>query len=117
MTQKKALERWETKLENTGLTLQTIWPIVKFLRNRDGPRAPAAIHGLLGLKYNPADKANTIADCLENQFTPHDLSEENHEQRVEARIQALLEAADSDPPERRLAEISKFLKIEKGLLN
>jgi hypothetical protein len=40
-----------------------------------------------------SDKANAIADCLENQFTPHDLFDENHERRVEARVQALLEAA------------------------
>jgi hypothetical protein len=68
--------------------------------NRDGPRAPTAIHGLLGLKYHPVDIANATAKCLENQFTPHDLCEENHERRVEARVQALLEAVDSNPPER-----------------
>jgi hypothetical protein len=54
-------------------------------------------HQLLGLKYHPEDKTNAIADCLENQFTPHDLCDENHERRLEARVQALLEAADSDP--------------------
>jgi hypothetical protein len=69
----------------------------KSLTHRDGPRAPTAIHGLLGLQYHEVDKANAIADCLENQFTPHELWEENHERRVEVRIQALLEAIDSDP--------------------
>jgi hypothetical protein len=59
--------------------------------------APTTIHGLLGLKYHPEDKANTTSDCLENQFTPHDLCDENHERRVEARAQALLEAADNNP--------------------
>jgi hypothetical protein len=44
------------------------------------------------------DKANSIAECLENQFTSHDLCDENHERRVEARVQALLEAADNDAP-------------------
>jgi hypothetical protein len=98
MTRKKALERRETKLANTDLTPPAIWSIAKSLTNRDGPRAPTAIHGLfLGLKY-PVDKANAIADCLQNQFTPHDLCEEDHERRVEARVQALLEAGDSDPP-------------------
>jgi hypothetical protein len=60
--------------------------------------APTAIHGLLGLKHHPLDKANAIANCLENQFTPHDLCDENHERRVEARVQALLKAADINPP-------------------
>jgi hypothetical protein len=100
MIRKKTPEQWETKLENTELTPQAMWPIAKSLTIRDGPRAPTAIHGLLGLKYYPEDKANAIADCLANQFTPHDLCDENHEERVEARVQALLEAADNNPPQR-----------------
>jgi hypothetical protein len=84
MTRKKALERWETVLANTEVTPQAIWPIAKSLTSRDGPRAPTAIHGPLGLKYLPIDKANVIAECLENQFTPHNLCDENHERRVEA---------------------------------
>jgi hypothetical protein len=98
LTRKKALEWWGTKLADTEITPPAIWPIAKSLTNRDGPRAPTAIHGLLGLKYHLVDKANAIADCLENQFTLHDLCEENHERQVEARVQALLEAEDSDPP-------------------
>jgi hypothetical protein len=54
MIRKKALENCETKLANTELTPQAIWPIAKSLSNR----APTAIHGLLGLKYHPVDKAN-----------------------------------------------------------
>jgi hypothetical protein len=72
---------------NTELTPPAIWSIAKSLAHRDGPRA----HGLLGLQSHPVHKANAIADYLENQFTPHELCEEN---------QALLEAVDSDPPER-----------------
>jgi hypothetical protein len=77
---------------------QAIWPIAKSLINRDGTRAPTAIHGTLGLKVHSMDKANTIADCIENHFTPHDLSDENNERRVEARVLALLEAAANAPP-------------------
>jgi hypothetical protein len=58
----------KAKLANTELTPQAIWPTAKSLSNRDGPRAPTAIHGLLGLKYHPADNANATADCLENRF-------------------------------------------------
>jgi hypothetical protein len=80
----------------------------------DGPRAPTAIHGLLGLKYHPLDKTNAIADCLENHFTPHDLSDENHERQVEARVQALLKADDSNPPERiRPCDLQKLLNSLK----
>jgi hypothetical protein len=44
------------------------------------------------------EKANAIAGCLENHFTPHDLCDEHHERRVEACVQALLEAEDNTPP-------------------
>jgi hypothetical protein len=73
ITLKMTFELWETKLANTELTPPAIWPIAKSVTNRDGPRAPTAIHGLLGLKYHPLDKANATADCLGNQFTPHEL--------------------------------------------
>jgi hypothetical protein len=98
MTRKKALERWETKLSNTEVTPQAIWPIAKSLLKRDGPRAPTAIHGTSGLKFLPAEKANAIADCLEIQFTPHELCDEKHERRVEAKVQALLGTVDQNPP-------------------
>jgi hypothetical protein len=68
-----------------------MWPIAKSLLKRDGPKAPTAIHGASGLKFYPFEKANAIADCLEIQFTPHDLCDDNHEGQVEARVQALLE--------------------------
>jgi hypothetical protein len=49
---------------------------------RDGPKAPSAIHGLLGITYHPKEKANAIADLFENRFTSHDLCDETHERRV-----------------------------------
>jgi hypothetical protein len=38
------------------------------------------IHGILGLKFHSVEKANTIADSLEN--IPHDLYDENHERQL-----------------------------------
>jgi hypothetical protein len=61
-------------LENTDVTPQATWPIAKFLMKRDG-KEPTAIHGPFGLTFHPLDRANAIADCLENQFTPNDLCE------------------------------------------
>jgi hypothetical protein len=84
MTQKKALEQWETKIANCEVTPQGIWPIAKSLIKRGEPRAPTASHDPLGLQFLPLEKANAIADCLENQFTPHDLCDENHERWVKA---------------------------------
>jgi hypothetical protein len=111
MTQRKALERWETRIRNCAVTPHAIWPIAKSIMKKDGPNAPTAIHGLLGLKYHPLEKAIAIADCLENLFTPNDLRDENHERLVEARVQALLESADNSPPERvRPCDIQKLAK-------
>jgi hypothetical protein len=75
-------------------------PIVKSLIKRDGSKTPTHICGPLRLKYQPQEKATTIAVCLEDQFTPHDLCDENHKQRVEAGVQTLLEAADDTPFEK-----------------
>jgi hypothetical protein len=57
---------------------------------RNEPKAPTAIYDPLGITYQPNEKANVIADCLENQFTFHDLGDENHERQVETAVQALL---------------------------
>jgi hypothetical protein len=63
-------------------------------------QAPIAIHCPLGLTFHSLENANTIADCLEKQFTPRDLSDDGHERQVEIRVQALLEAVDNEPPEK-----------------
>jgi hypothetical protein len=79
MTCRRALKRWETKIVNCEATPQALWPITKSIMKRDGPKAPAAIHGPSGITYNPNKNANITADCLEYQFTSHDLCDENHE--------------------------------------
>jgi hypothetical protein len=61
-------------------------------------RAPTAIHGASGLKFHPSQKASTIVDCLEIQYTPHDWIGGNHEWWVGARVQALLKDIDNNPP-------------------
>jgi hypothetical protein len=103
---------------NTEVTPQAIGTIAKPPLKRDGPMAPTAIHGPSGLKFHPSDKANGLADCLENQFTHHDLCDENHERRVDIRVQALLEAVDNKPPERtRPSDLQKLinsLKLRKA---
>jgi hypothetical protein len=63
------------QIKNCEVTPQAIWHIAKSVMNRDGPRAPTAFHGSSELKILPTDKANATANCLENAFTPHDLSE------------------------------------------
>jgi hypothetical protein len=79
MTHRKELKWWKTKVGNGGVTPQALWPIVKSLMKRDGPNAPIAVRDPSGITYNLNEKANAIADCLENQFTSHDLCDKNHE--------------------------------------
>jgi hypothetical protein len=61
---------------------------------RDGPKAPTVVHGSSGITYHLNKKANMIVVCLEKQFTSHVLCEENHERRVETKVQVLLASAD-----------------------
>jgi hypothetical protein len=55
---------------------------------------------------------------LENQFIHHDLCDENHERRVEATVQILLEAVDNKPPEGirpfDLQKLIRSLKLRKS---
>jgi hypothetical protein len=52
MTHRKAIEWWEAKVGNYEVTPQALWPVGKSLMERDGPTAPAAVHGLLGVTYS-----------------------------------------------------------------
>jgi hypothetical protein len=67
------------------VTPQAIWLTVKSPIKRDGLKASTAIHGPLGLKFHPLEKPNAISYCLENQFTPHELCDKNHEWWVEVK--------------------------------
>jgi hypothetical protein len=114
MTCRRALVRWKTKIANTDVTPQAIWPVAKSLMKRDGAKKPTAIHGPFGLTFHPLEKANAIADCLENQFTLHDLCDENHKHQVEARVRTLLEAVENNFPERiRPCELQKLVNSQK----
>jgi hypothetical protein len=97
MTRRKALERWETKVGICEVTPQALWPIAKPFMKRDGPKAPTAIHGPIGVTHQPNEEANVLADCLENQFISHYLCDENHERQVETTVQALFTSASGTP--------------------
>jgi hypothetical protein len=94
----EALEQWEMKLGNCEVTPQAIRPIAKSLIKRNEPKAQTAVHCNLGLKFHPLEYAKATADCLENQFTPHALCDDNHEWRVGARVKALFKAVYNNPP-------------------
>jgi hypothetical protein len=86
---------------------------VKVLTNRDGPRAPTAIHGHFGIKFHPLEKANAIVDCLKKRFTPHDLCEEDHKRQVEARVKDL-KVVDINPLERiKPSDVQKLINTLK----
>jgi hypothetical protein len=97
MNRRRSPERWETKVGNCEVVPQAEWPIAKSLMKRDGPKAPTAVHGPLRITYHPYEKANEIADCLENQFTSRDLCDEKHEREVGTTVQALLASVDGTP--------------------
>jgi hypothetical protein len=90
MIRRKAFEQWERKVWNCVVTPKALWPVAKSLMKRHVPKAQTAVHGPLGIIYQSNEKANVTADCLENQFTSHNLCDKNHERQVETRVQALL---------------------------
>jgi hypothetical protein len=117
MTRRKALERWETKVHNCEVTPQALWPIAKSPMKRDGSNASIAIHGPLGITYQPNETANVIADCLENRFTSHDLCDENHARQVETTVKALFASVSGTPLGKRPCDIyilSNELKLRKA---
>jgi hypothetical protein len=118
MTRKKIIEQWETRLGNCEVTPLSLWPIARTLLNRDAPKAPTAIHGYHGLKFLLYDKANAIADCLENHFIHYDFCEEHHERRVDSLVQDVLENKNSAPSEKispcDLKSIINSLKLKKA---
>jgi hypothetical protein len=84
------------------------------LRKGIGLKVPTAVHGLLRITYHPNEEGNVIADCLENQFTSHDLCEENNELRVDSGVQALLASVDDYQMKKvRLCDTQKLVKSLK----
>jgi hypothetical protein len=53
---KRALELWETKVENCEVTPQAILANAKSVTKRGGPKAPTAIHGPLSPVFYPNEK-------------------------------------------------------------
>jgi hypothetical protein len=81
---------------------------------RGGPKAPTTLLDPLGIIHHLNEKANAIMNCTEDQFTSHDLCEENHEGRVETRAQALLASAeDTMLGNIRPCDIHKFVNSLK----
>jgi hypothetical protein len=68
---------------------------VKSLTKRGQPKAPSPIYGPLGPILYAIDKANIIADCLENQFRARDLCDCDY-RHVKAKVEALLPTIDED---------------------
>jgi hypothetical protein len=63
----------------------------------DGSKAATALHGPLGITYHPNEKANMIADCLENPFTSHAWVTKTMSDKSRCRVHALLASVDYIP--------------------
>lgn len=78
-------QSWET----AKLCLMQCGPLW-ILTKRRGPQAPSAAHRLLCLTFCPIDRANIIADDIENQLKAHGLCNCDHRRNVSAKVEALL---------------------------
>jgi hypothetical protein len=72
-TRKRALRRWGTKVANFEVIPQAIWPVAKYLMNRDGPRTPTVIHCLLSPNFLPLEKPNATAWKSSSQYSLGDV--------------------------------------------
>jgi hypothetical protein len=75
---------------DSEITPQAIWPNVKLLIKRDGPRAPP-------LSMSSLRKSQGNCRLLGRAFTTHDLCEGKHKRQAAARVQDL-EDLDFDHP-------------------
>lgn len=96
-------------MSNCEITPQAKWLIEKSCtKARDGAKASFAIYSPLDPIFYALNKANIIADCLENQFTGLDLGDCDHRRHGEAQVEDLLATVDEDIPVNfRLCDISK----------
>jgi hypothetical protein len=62
-----------------------------------GVHIQTRLHTGLRIICYPNEKANVIAEYLENQFISHDLYDYSHEQQVETRVIALFASVDDTP--------------------
>jgi len=72
----------------------------------------------IGLRHDPLEKVSAIADCLEKQFTPHDLCEETRSWRLEDRVETVREALNSNPRKSKAMwspDANKHATIKQGL--
>jgi hypothetical protein len=76
------------------------------------------MHSPLGLTNHLLEKANVISDCLEEQFTPHDLGNKDHKQWVMATFQAMLKVVDNSSSKRispwDIKKLINLLKLGKA---
>jgi hypothetical protein len=66
------------KLANYEVMHLAVWSIAKSLTERSGPEEASAVHGPIDLIFYPVDKANRVADSLENQFRANDVCDCDH---------------------------------------
>jgi hypothetical protein len=91
MVLKRILARWGRKGGKLKSFTSSITVFYEIPYKKSGePNAPSAIHDPLDPIFYPIDKGKIIADCLENQFTAHDLCDCYHRRHVEAQVEALL---------------------------
>jgi len=91
--------KWASFLEDKSLEDGSLWRLAKTLRTEKRTIRP--LHGARGVVYDVREKAETFADSLEEQFSPHpDVYDEEHCDHVEDFVDDIGygEEEDDDPP-------------------
>jgi Reverse transcriptase (RNA-dependent DNA polymerase) len=70
MIKKHRNESWTKKVESLQVKDKSLWQMTKTIMRL--PTKVPPLHGKRGMAYSNIDKANALADTLEETFTPHD---------------------------------------------
>jgi uncharacterized protein YlaI len=98
---------------NCEVTPQAICPMARAMLNRNAAKVTTAFHGYSDLKFLPYNKANAIAECLENRFTHHYMCDESHERRVENIVQDIIETENTATWKKKPCDLKKLIKSLK----
>lgn len=84
-------EKWQERIQQLTTKDGSLWKMTKALTTKKKRNSPP-IHGKNGIVYTAAEKVETFADSLEEQFTINNLPDEATEQMVEETTQIIRRA-------------------------
>uniref|UniRef100_A0A1Y1NA23 Reverse transcriptase domain-containing protein n=1 Tax=Photinus pyralis TaxID=7054 RepID=A0A1Y1NA23_PHOPY len=108
-------ELWQQKLDTLCAQDGSLWRMNKVLRRSSTISSPPPLQGTRGVAYTVADKAEVLADSLEDQCSPvYQNIDERHIRRVHSFVRRFLNSDHAGQiPHTSPGEIQKCIKLLK----